>query len=265
MPKVTRAYVIALKRYLNKKTSQYTTVRPLRPRPPPRPFRWRPRPMAVDIPPLNVRMDIDQPHKLDVVECPSAWGAIECMDISPPSPTSSLRVPLASPPPLSLSSRSKPLNRLRKIVLPSSRFGRGRKALSSSFASKLETFVSVFHGLLSVLPPGGEGNAACWLRFAARYPTIPFPASSAPSSRSSVVAASRAVTNTMTAWQHCASASPSSRESTPPKASRDGTISPMEYGANLSPLNGPVLVLVDDDEDVSNPKAKVKGRKKDLH
>ncbi|CAO3664526.1 unnamed protein product, partial [Umbelopsis ramanniana] len=509
--------------------------------------------MAVDIPPLDVRLDIDQPHQQDVVECLSARGAIKGMDISPPSLTSSLRVPLASPPPSSFTSRTKLLNRLRKIFPPSNRFGRGRTppiahsapmafdfvplpisfgasfvgsssstsvcSLPSSLAPSVALpsfglcpssvplvaapvgpcpssvpsvaasvglcpssglvalsgvvpfpmapnsfFVSLpslpgtldvsavlpaapvsvpapapfsssslstldVSAVLSSVPgpcssspstlpssvgladfpaasslpcpsvcsdaavgpmanvpalPGptpwrckgkaidlgpvasslpcpsvlpdseigpspwkGKGKAidlgpvansassslgcspmgsprsegvlpefpslrkiatptgryafhsrefemsqasssrsrfrspsppasprswkrSCpsssdFCRFSHRRvakvmrpadsgslpatPTIPFPASSAPSSHSSV-AASRVATNTMTAWQHRTPASPLSRENTPPMALRDGTISPMEYGANLSPLHGPLLVLADDDEDV---------------
>ncbi|KAI8580166.1 hypothetical protein K450DRAFT_271275 [Umbelopsis ramanniana AG] len=84
-----RAYVVALKRYLAQNHRRYTTIRPPRPRPPSRLLRWRPRSMAVDIPPLDVRMDIDQPHELEAVECPPAPGSTnqpEAMDICPPSP-----------------------------------------------------------------------------------------------------------------------------------------------------------------------------------
>ncbi|KAG2181653.1 hypothetical protein INT44_008468 [Umbelopsis vinacea] len=86
--KSKRAYVVALKRYLLRKRP-YTTVRPTRPRPPIPPFRWRPRPMAVDIPPPDDPMDIDEPHELEVVECPPAPGVSsepKGKDISPPTP-----------------------------------------------------------------------------------------------------------------------------------------------------------------------------------
>ncbi|KAG2182661.1 hypothetical protein INT44_005640 [Umbelopsis vinacea] len=83
-----RAYVVAFKRYLQQTNNVYTTIRPPRPRPPSRLLRWRPKPMDVDFPPLNVRMDIDQPHELEAVECPLSLGPCaqpESMDISPPS------------------------------------------------------------------------------------------------------------------------------------------------------------------------------------
>ncbi|KAI9288481.1 hypothetical protein BC943DRAFT_357352 [Umbelopsis sp. AD052] len=86
--KSKRAYVVALKRYLLRKRP-YTTVRPTRPRPPIPPFRWRPRPMAVDIPPPDDPMDIDEPHELEVVECLPAPGVSsepKGKDISPPTP-----------------------------------------------------------------------------------------------------------------------------------------------------------------------------------
>jgi hypothetical protein len=56
-----------------------------------------------------------------------------------------------------------------------------------------------------------------------------------------------------TAGQYRCLASPPSRDSTPPKASRDGTMSPLEYEAQLSPVGGPVAVLPDDIADVSSP------------
>ncbi|KAI9280310.1 hypothetical protein BC943DRAFT_371703 [Umbelopsis sp. AD052] len=79
---------VAFKRYLQQTNNVYTTIRPPRPRPPSRLLRWRPKPMDVDFPPLNVRMDIDQPHELEAVDCPLSLGPCaqpESMDISPPS------------------------------------------------------------------------------------------------------------------------------------------------------------------------------------
>jgi hypothetical protein len=74
-------------------------------------------------------------------------------------------------------------------------------------------------------------------------------AGSAPSSPSAVLVAYDATMST--AGQYRCLASPPSRASTPPKASRDGTMSPLEYEAQLSPAHGPVEVLPDDIEEVS--------------
>ncbi|KAI9285275.1 hypothetical protein BC943DRAFT_360377 [Umbelopsis sp. AD052] len=92
--KATRAYIIALKRYLWRKTAPYYTTRPVRPRPPPRPFKWRPRKMAIDGPSFHDDdpMDIDQPFEHGMVDCRgTSQEHCEDMVICPLSPLSSPR------------------------------------------------------------------------------------------------------------------------------------------------------------------------------
>lgn len=86
---VSPRLLAALKRYLSQRGKPYTTSRPPRPRPSRRPFKWRPRPVAVDIPPLESLMHIDEPHELEVVRpqargYPCCYG--EAMEVCLPFP-----------------------------------------------------------------------------------------------------------------------------------------------------------------------------------
>ncbi|KAG2172569.1 hypothetical protein INT44_002584 [Umbelopsis vinacea] len=69
--KAKRAYIIALKRYLLRKTQPYQTAHPQRPRSPPKPFKWRPRKMAIDGPSFfdDDPMDVDQPFEQGMLAC----------------------------------------------------------------------------------------------------------------------------------------------------------------------------------------------------
>ncbi|KAH8547516.1 hypothetical protein BGW37DRAFT_470958 [Umbelopsis sp. PMI_123] len=79
-------------------------------------------------------------------------------------------------------------------------------------------------------------------------PLLPVSVSSPPSSPS-VCAANLAA---FTSAQRRSPVASSSRESTPPLRSREGTMSPLTYEAQLSPVNGPLSVHVDTVEDGIN-------------
>ena len=414
--KSRRSYLAALKRFLSQRGKPYPSSRPPRPRPPRRPFRWRPRPMAVDIPPLESLMDIDEPYELEV-GCPQACGCPcrcgEAMEICPPSPVPSgtlctlptgaegmelcplSPVPFSfAPPPAaaanlfvkahlskkhpnrkvavptgrfarraaadaekrtaqpedeepaaaaveplalpvvpsgalasSASGSSVPASSslpsgdlsegpfLRKIAMPTGRYAfrspafagpspsrgrcrspsppsaarsrlrvrspspfcrcvRRRRSPLMGVCDKAAGSASPSAPFVSVSSPAGSAPSvpfvrprlvrSGWGRAANDLASTPLPsaalpapsalstssAGSAPFAPSSVSVASATMG---TAGQYRCLASPPSRDSTSPKASRDGTMSPLEYEAQLSPVGGPVAVLPDDIEDVSSP------------
>lgn len=227
--KSTRAYIVALKRYLSQTRKPYPTLRPPRPRPPRKPFRWRPTPTAVD-----------------TVSAPSG-DAVPVVGHSP----------VASPP----STGNLPeVPVLRKIAMPTGRFAfrsweyTQPSTASSRFRSPSPPAESCSRRRpRSPSPSDSRRPFRRRLTFQQTWTPAEFPASSSPPSTPSAPFVSVATAATLVAaGQHRCPAMKGSRDSTPPKASRDGTMSPLEYKAQLSPVNGPITIP-DDIDDVSNP------------
>jgi hypothetical protein len=241
--KSQRAYRIAMKRFLSQKGKPYATARPPRPRPPRRPFRWRPRPMAVDIPPLDDLMDIDQAYELEVVGCPPGQGydgfLLEEMDICPPLPEEMDICPPFPVPtscPLGAASFSPPGLTSTPVA------GSALPCSSHSIPFARPPLVRCSRGRVDYPDLSADPSVA-----PSAAPSATLAAQSAPFL--SVATAATMVT----AGQYHRLASPLSQDSTPPpRASRDGTMSPLEHERGLSPVNGPVMVLADDVEDVSS-------------
>lgn len=153
--KATRAYVVALKRFLLQKSKPYPTSRPPRPHPPPKPFRWRPKKMNVDFPPLDVRMDVDEPFELGELKCSALDDQQGCvdMDVCPSSPivprgrslTSSSRGHLSG------SSRRGGSAASRSLGRSASSFSRGGSGSVSSGAS-LPNLFSRVNSMAACLP-----------------------------------------------------------------------------------------------------------------
>ncbi|KAI8574901.1 hypothetical protein K450DRAFT_276091 [Umbelopsis ramanniana AG] len=193
--------------------------------------------MAVDIPPLDDQMDIDEPFELEVVGCSLAPSDDSClpegMEICPPSPALSSRV---------LRFEEAPVDRCvlpeGMDVCPTS------PARSSGFLPLAGSDTPSVHfvGPSATLAAPPAPSAFMATHSAPSATTLATP--SAP-----YVSVARAAAM-YTAEQYRCPASPPSRDDTPPKASRDGT--PLGNENQLSPVNGPVAPP-EDVEDVNRP------------